>query len=247
MVEGCSTVQCIRLTGKRWDMKIIAVNGSPRTKKWNTVTLLEKALEGAASADAETEIVHLYNLHFSGCISCFSCKKRNRKRNGVCAINDDLTPVLDAIREVDALIVGSPVYYGTESASTRAFIERLCFPYNNYAKDLSSLFPKKMTTALIYTMNVSEEYLGTLGYQYHFGLMKNVMARHFGSCELLLVTDTRQYNDYTKFESERFDAAAKLKRHKEIFPLDCQRAFEMGKRLAMGAEIYGNNKNEQES
>ena len=42
-------------------MKVIAVNGSPR-KKWNTATLLENALEGAASKGAETELVHLYDL-----------------------------------------------------------------------------------------------------------------------------------------------------------------------------------------
>jgi NAD(P)H-dependent FMN reductase len=48
-------------------MKIIAINGSPR-KKWNTATLLEKALEGAASQGAETELVHgfqgMYELFF---------------------------------------------------------------------------------------------------------------------------------------------------------------------------------------
>jgi multimeric flavodoxin WrbA len=42
-------------------MEVIAFNGSPR-KKWNTATLLEKALEGAASQGAETKLVHLYDL-----------------------------------------------------------------------------------------------------------------------------------------------------------------------------------------
>ena len=51
-------------------MKIMAFNGSPRKKNWNTVTLLEHALQGAASAGAETELVQLYDLDFSGCISC---------------------------------------------------------------------------------------------------------------------------------------------------------------------------------
>ena len=55
-------------------MKVIAVNGSPR-KTWNTATLLEHALAGAAGSGAETELVHLYDLEFKGCISCFACKK----------------------------------------------------------------------------------------------------------------------------------------------------------------------------
>ena len=102
-------------------MKIIALNGSPRKKKWNTVTLLDKALEGAASVGAETELVHLYDLSFSGCVSCFACKKKSRKQDCVCALKDDLAPVLEQIKEADALIVGSPVYYCVESASTRLY------------------------------------------------------------------------------------------------------------------------------
>jgi len=58
-------------------MLAIAMNGSPR-KKWNTATLLEKALEGAASQGAETELVHLYDLNYKGCISCFACKLKKR-------------------------------------------------------------------------------------------------------------------------------------------------------------------------
>jgi multimeric flavodoxin WrbA len=59
-------------------MKVMAFNGSPR-KKWNTATLLEKALEGAASQGAETELIHLYDLDFKGCISCFAYKTRGVK------------------------------------------------------------------------------------------------------------------------------------------------------------------------
>ena len=100
----------------------MAFNGSPRKKKWNTVTLLKHVLKGAASVGAKTELIHLYDLNYSGCISCFSCKKINRKKDGVCAVQDDLTLVLDRIRNTDALIIGTPVYYGAESAATRAFI-----------------------------------------------------------------------------------------------------------------------------
>ena len=54
-------------------MKIMAVNGSPR-KTWNTATLLKRALKGAASQGADTELIHLYDLRFTGCTSCFACK-----------------------------------------------------------------------------------------------------------------------------------------------------------------------------
>ena len=55
-------------------MNVIAVNGSPR-KKWNTATLLESVLQGARSKGAPCEMVHLYDLDYKGCISCFECKK----------------------------------------------------------------------------------------------------------------------------------------------------------------------------
>lgn len=213
-------------------MKVIAFNGSPRKKTWNTVTLLEKALEGSASAGADTEMVHLYELSFAGCISCFACKKLNRKEDGVCAVKDDLTNVLERVREADALVIGTPVYWHAESASTRAFLERLFFPYYKYSKDFKSLFPKKIKTGLIYTMNVTEKMANDAGYDKHFAMTKWAMEITFGECELMLCTDTLQYDDYDKYDSEAFDAREKLKRHREVFPEDCKRAFELGVRLA---------------
>jgi multimeric flavodoxin WrbA len=60
-------------------MKVIAFNGSPR-KQWNTATLLEGALQGAALQGAATELIHLYDLNFKGCISCFARKTRGRQK-----------------------------------------------------------------------------------------------------------------------------------------------------------------------
>jgi len=70
-------------------MKVMAFNGSPRKKNWNTVMLLENVLNGARDAGASTELIQLYDLNFSGCISCFSCKKLARKKDGVCAVQDE--------------------------------------------------------------------------------------------------------------------------------------------------------------
>ena len=196
-------------------MKVMGFNGSPRKKKWNTVTLLDNALQGARSAGAETELVQLYDLSFSGCISCFSCKKLSRKEDGICAVEDDLSPVLDWVKEADALIIGTPVYYGSESAATRAFLERFCFPYLKYAKNMQSLFPRRINTALIYTMNVPEEMLEPMSYDRIFNRTKMMLERHFGPCELFLSTNTLQYDDYDQFESEIFDKEAKVKRHAE--------------------------------
>lgn len=209
-------------------MKVMAVNGSPRKKQWNTVTMLEHALAGARSAGAETELVQLYDMNFSGCISCFSCKQIGRKQDGVCAVQDDLTPVLAAIREgCDALIIGTPVYYGCESAATRAFMERLCYPLLKIDTE-PPLSPRPIKTGLIYTMNVPKADMEAQGYNQHFEKTRGILERHFGSCELLLAPDTMQHRDYAKYDAYRFDPEAKRKHHEEVFPQECKRAYELG-------------------
>ena len=102
-------------------MRAIAVNGSPR-KNWNTASLLEHALVGAAKDGAETELVHLYDLDFKGCISCFACKKIGGKSYGRCAVSDGLTPILKKASEADVLILGTPVYFSAETGEMRSFL-----------------------------------------------------------------------------------------------------------------------------
>lgn len=129
-------------------MNVIALNGSPR-KNWNTATLLEHALRGAASRGAQTELIHLYDLNYKGCMSCFACKAIGGKSYGRCAMIDDLTETLRKIETVDALILGSPVYFGTVSGEMRSCMERLMFPYTVYSDPPASLFPRKIHTGFI--------------------------------------------------------------------------------------------------
>ena len=212
-------------------MKIIAFNGSPR-KKWNTAMLLEKTLEGAASQGAETELIHLYDLDFKGCRSCFSCKTKGSKSYGRCAAKDDLAPILKKVEEADAIILGSPIYYGTVSGEMRSFMERLMFPYMTYNDPPQSLFPKKINTGFIYTMNVTEEQMKEYGFDQHAGLNEMVLQMIFGASEALFSFDTYQFEDYSKVVADRFDPEKKAKRRKEVFPKDCEKAFEMGARFA---------------
>src|SRR5665648_201310 len=135
-------------------MKVIAINGSPR-KNWNTATLLKKVLEGAASKGAETEIIHLYDLNYKGCTSCFVCRNIGGKSYGKCGMKDELSPILDKLRKVDAFVLGSPIYLDNVTGQMRSFIERFIFPYIEYSKT-RTLFPRKIPAGLIYTMNIPE-------------------------------------------------------------------------------------------
>lgn len=103
-------------------MKVMAFNGSPR-KTWNTARLLNKALEGAVPQGAETELIHLNDLHYSGCKSCFACKLKGGASYGKCAIKDELAPILAKIKDADAIILGSPNYIGSPTGATKAFLK----------------------------------------------------------------------------------------------------------------------------
>jgi multimeric flavodoxin WrbA len=212
-------------------MRVIAFNGSPR-KKWNTATLLEKALEGAASRGAETEIIHLYDLTYKGCISCFACKTRDGKSYGKCAVKDDLTPVLRRAGEADILFFGSPIYFGTATGEMRSFMERLLYPYSVYTDPPGTLFTRKIRTGFIYTMNVTQEMMRERGFSRQIALTEETLTRIFGASESFFSFDTYQFEDYSKVFAVRFDHKKKAKRRTEVFPHDCEKAFEMGVRLA---------------
>lgn len=212
-------------------MKVIAFNGSPR-KSWNTATLLKHALEGAASRGAETELVHLYDFSYQGCISCFACKLREGKSFGRCAVNDDLTPILDKAHEAGALILGSPIYFGMPTGVIRSFIERLLFQYHTYDAAYSSKFNRKIPIGLIYAMNVDRERMAAIGYDRTLLVTEMAFKRCFGAAETLLATDTYQFDDYSRYETSGLDEKSKARRRAEVFPEDCRKAFEMGVRFA---------------
>jgi len=215
-------------------MEVIAFNGSPR-KTWNTATLLQKALEGAASKGATTRLIHLYDLDYKGCKSCFGCKTKGGPSYGKCAVKDDLTPILKSVESVDAVILGSPVYFWGVSGEMKSFMERLVFPFFRYTTDDSpspSVFPKTIDTGLIYTMGATEERLKEVGYDKSIALNEMFLRMVFGKSESLLSTDTCQFDDYSKIEQDRFDPEKKAARRTAQFPQDCQKAFEMGERFA---------------
>jgi multimeric flavodoxin WrbA len=214
-------------------MKIIALNGSLR-KKWNTATLLQRALEGAASQGAKTELIHLYDLNYKGCISCFACKTLGGNSYGKCAVQDDLAPIFSRIEQADAILMGSPIYWGDISGEMKSFLERLMFQYTTYTNPPVALFPKKIKTGFIYTMNVTEEVMHEWKYEVNFNRYDGALRRIFGESEYICSFDTMQFDDYSKVLNTRFDPVKKKQRHDEVFPMDCQKAFDMGVRLVAG-------------
>lgn len=218
-------------------MEIIAINGSPR-KKWNTATILQNALDGAAEAapDVLTEMINLYDLKYTGCISCFQCKLIGGPSYGKCAVKDGLKPVLERVLQADAVIFGSPIYFGDITGMARCFFERLFFPNFVYDKDYTSLAPKKLHTAFVYTMNVPEGLMQEMRYPERLAVMENFAGHIFGHKPLVeYVNNTYQFKDYAKYASSVFNPEEKLKYKEERFPQDCQKAREIGAELAKRA------------
>ena len=211
-------------------MKVLAFNGSPR-KKWNTALLLEKALEGAKSRGAQTELIHLYDLGYKGCISCFACKTKGGKSYGKCVVNDGLKPIFKRIEEADALIFGSPIYLGNVTGELHSFLERLVFQYLTYTDPPGTLFNRQIKTGVIYTMGIPEDVMNQIGYSHCLNFISMFLTRTFGHSESLCCFDTLQFEDYSKYVAPRFDPVHKAKRRKEVFPQDCEKAFELGRGL----------------
>lgn len=210
-------------------MNVIAINGGPRKTK-NTATILNHVLEGASSCGAQTELIHLYDLNYKGCVSCFSCKLKGGKSYGKCALKDDLTPVLEKISKADAIVLGSPIYLHSVTGAMRSFLERLVFQYLVYDKDHSSLFPRKIPFGFIYTMNVTKDQFQA-EYETELKSYQAYLTKIFGSFESLIVNDTYQFDDYSRYVAPLFDEKKKREVQEKQFPIDSQNAFDLGVRF----------------
>ena len=220
-------------------MKALAFNGSPRKQPWTTATLLEHALAGAASQGAETKLYHLYDYKFSGCRSCYYCKTLEHANEARCALRDDLSPLLEEIRNADVLFLGSPVYYYCETGQFRNFLERLLFPYSVMTPGSRTQFPRILPTVMFYSMNLREDQIAerpSPPFPEHFSLdcVRNTpffLSRCLGYCETFLCHETLQVKNYSRFRMGLRNAQAREKRHAERFPEECHQAFLIGARL----------------
>ena len=207
---------------------VVAVNAGPR-KGWNTDTLICEAARGAESVGAIVEKYDLYRMErYTGCVSCFGCKREKNK--GRCVCHDALTPVLDAIRKSDGLIIGSPNYLGELSAAFRALYERLIFQNLTYNRDNPCCNQNPIPVLLIMTSNAPDTA--------YLGMMRNyqkTLNGFVGPTEILVSGDTLQVLDYSKLDWEWsiFDPEAKKCRHETVFPEERRRAFELGAALAL--------------
>ncbi|MDD1682628.1 MAG: flavodoxin family protein [Methanoregula sp.] len=101
-------------------MKILAINGSPRTVRSTTRRLAQFVLEGAAEAGAETENIDLCDLRITPCTACEGCSF-----NGICVFEDDVPLLVERMTAADGIVFASPVYIDNISGQMKIFFDRL--------------------------------------------------------------------------------------------------------------------------
>ncbi|KQC05188.1 MAG: NADPH-dependent FMN reductase [Methanoculleus sp. SDB] len=97
---------------------VLGISGSPR-RHGNTETLLDRFLEGAASAGGAVNKVVLKDLQYRSCQGCNACHK-----TGVCVLTDDFTTLFEEIRTAGVLALSSPIYSMGITAELKALIDR---------------------------------------------------------------------------------------------------------------------------
>jgi multimeric flavodoxin WrbA len=172
-------------------MNIVCLLGSPR-KNGNSATVAEKLLSHARELGAETETIYLNELNYRGCQACYACKNGSED----CVLQDDLTAVLEKVRDADALVLASPVYYGDVSAQLKAFIDRtFCYLKPKYyaRKDCSRLEPGKGFAMILIQGHLEEGSFADVFPRYNgffqwYGYRPGELLRGIGISELSDVT-----------------------------------------------------------
>ncbi len=101
-------------------MKILAMNGSPRGSRSQTLRLVQAVLDGARSAGADVEVVDICKLHIEYCNGCTVCYEQ-----GECVHDDDFAALYEKMLESDGIVLGSPNYIDSVTAQIKTMLDRM--------------------------------------------------------------------------------------------------------------------------
>ena len=138
--------------------KVLLVNGSPRTDG-NTFCCLKEIEATLQKHGVESEIVQIGRKPVRMCINCGGCRQNN---GAGCAFDDDMCSVItEKLKESDALIVGTPVYYGQPNGGILSLMQRLFFSAGHLVQNKPAaalaVCRRGGATATLQTMNMMFE------------------------------------------------------------------------------------------
>jgi len=99
-------------------LKILGLVGSPR-RGGNTENLIKTALVAADELGVDTDLINLGSAEIEPCVACDICKS-----TGECAIYDDMTKIIEKVKDANGIIIGSPVYFGNVTSQVKMFMDR---------------------------------------------------------------------------------------------------------------------------
>jgi multimeric flavodoxin WrbA len=147
-------------------------------------------------------------------------------------MKDGISDILSRISVCDVLLLGSPIYISAVTGVMHCFLERLFFPALTYNAGHGSVFQGKVSTCFFYTMGAPEERTKENNYESMFQFNEMRLKTLHGTSEYLASYNTYQFDDYSKYDATMFSEKEKAKYKAENFPLDCQKAFDIGARVA---------------
>lgn len=100
---------------------VVIFNGSPRYDG-NTATILNMIERGAKEHYAQVKRYDLLKMRFMACQGCFNCRINEK-----CIVDDELTSAMQIVKDADALVIGSPVYFMQVNGMVKNLYDRL-FP-----------------------------------------------------------------------------------------------------------------------
>lgn len=107
-------------------MKVLLINGSPKTNGCTYTALTEVAKE-LENNGIETEIFHVGKKPIRGCMACGGCSKTD----GLCVFDDDSVNIaLKKAKDADGFVFGSPVHYASASGQITSFLDRFFYAGN---------------------------------------------------------------------------------------------------------------------
>lgn len=183
-------------------MKVVCLFGSPRVKG-NTATIANRFIETAEGLGADVKTYTLNKLTYRGCQACMTCKTKLDK----CVLKDDLSEVLDAVRQADVLVLASPTYYGEVTSQTKGFIDRTysyLVPDYTTNPNPSRLEPGKTMVMILAQANPDEKNFADIFPRYDFffkwyGFTQNRLIR---ACGLADASDIKNREDILKTAEE---------------------------------------------
>jgi len=105
--------------GRDLKMKTLLAIAPSTRRDGNSETLLREFCRAAEDAGRRVELIKVNSLKFRPCQACDACAK-----DGHCVVQDDMQTIYPKLIAADALVVASPITFGSMNAQLKMFIDR---------------------------------------------------------------------------------------------------------------------------